>query len=76
MEHRRAPTRKNFTADLILANHADPAVYYLTDHYVGYSGVLVRLSRVNPDALPDLLGMAHKFVTAKAAPRSPARNRL
>jgi hypothetical protein len=54
---------------------ADPAVYYVTDHYIGYSAVLVRLSRVNPDALPDLLGMAHKFVTRKAAPRSPARKR-
>jgi hypothetical protein len=54
---------------------ADPDVYYVTDHYVGYSGVLVRLSRVNPDVLRDLLGMAHKFVTRNAAPRSPARKR-
>jgi hypothetical protein len=54
---------------------ADPALYYLTDHYVGYSAVLVRLSRINPDALRDLLGMAYKFVTRKAAPRSPARKR-
>jgi len=55
--------------------HADPAVYYVTDHYAGYSAVLVRLSRVNPDALRDLLGMAYKFVTSKAARRSPARKR-
>jgi hypothetical protein len=54
---------------------ADPAVYYVTDHYIGYSGVLVRLSSVNPDALRDLLGMAHKFVTRKGAPRSPGRKR-
>ena len=54
---------------------ADPAVYYVTDHYVGYNAVLVRLSRVNPDALRDLLGMAYKFVTRKAASRSPARKR-
>jgi hypothetical protein len=54
---------------------ADPAVYYLTDHYVGYSAVLVRLSRVDPDALRDLLGMAYKFVTRQAAPRAPARKR-
>ena len=52
---------------------ADPDVYYVTDHYVG-NAVLVRLSRVNPDVLRDLLSMAHKFVT-KAAPRSPARKR-
>jgi len=47
----------------------------VTDHYVGYSAVLVRLSRVNPDVLRDLLGMAYKFVNRKAAPRSPARKR-
>src|SRR6266849_7068141 len=52
---------------------ADPDVYYVTDHYVGYNAVLVRLSRVHPDVLRDLLGMAYKFVTRKAAPRSPAR---
>lgn len=50
-----------------------PDVYYVTDHYVGYNAVLVRLSRVSPDVLRDLLGMAHKFVTRNAAPRSPAR---
>ncbi len=54
---------------------ADPDVYYVTDHYAGYNAVLVRLSRVNPNVLPDLLGMAHKFVTRNAAPRSPARKR-
>jgi hypothetical protein len=52
---------------------ADPDVYYVTDHYVGYTAVLVRLSRVNPDVLRDLLGMAYKFVTRNAAPRSPTR---
>jgi len=45
---------------------AAPDVYYVTDHYVGYSSVLVRLSRVNPDVLRDLLRMAHKFVTRNA----------
>jgi hypothetical protein len=54
----------------------DPDVYYVTDHYVGYTAVLVRLSRVNPDTLRDLLGMAYKFVTHNAAHRSPARKRL
>jgi hypothetical protein len=39
------------------------------------SAVLVRLSRVTPDVLRDLLGMAHKFVTAHRARRSPTRNR-
>ena len=54
---------------------ADPDVYYVTDHYLDYDGVLVRLSRVNPGALRDLLGMAHKFVTAIAVPRAPSRKR-
>jgi hypothetical protein len=54
---------------------ADPDVYYVTDHYVGYNAVLVRLSRVDRDVLRDLLGMAYKFVTRKPAPRSPARKR-
>jgi hypothetical protein len=50
-----------------------PDVYYVTDHYVGYNMVLVRLSRVSPDVLRDLLCMAHKFVTRNAARHSPAR---
>jgi hypothetical protein len=54
---------------------ADPDTYYLTDHYVGYSAVLVRLSRVTPDVLRDLLGMAHKFVTAHEARRLPSQKR-
>ena len=55
---------------------ADPDVYYVTDHYAGYNAVLVRLSRINSNVLQDLLGMAHKFVTRNAAPRSPARKKV
>jgi hypothetical protein len=44
---------------------AAPDVYYVTDHYLNYNAVLVRLSRVTSDVLRDLLGMAHKFVTAR-----------
>ena len=54
---------------------AAPDVYYVTDHYLGYSAALVRLSRVTPDLLRDLLGMARKFVTASDAGRSSSRNR-
>jgi hypothetical protein len=54
---------------------AAPDVYYVTDHYLGYSAVLVRLSRVTQDVLRDLLGMAHKFVTANKAGRLPSRSR-
>jgi hypothetical protein len=42
---------------------ADPKTYYLTDHYVNYPVVLVRLSRVNHDALRDLLLMGWRFVS-------------
>ena len=47
----------------------------MTDHYAGHTSVLVRMSSVNPDVLRDLLGMAHKFVTHNAVPRSTARKR-
>jgi hypothetical protein len=57
----------------LLAEASD--VYYVTDHYVRYDAVLVRLSRINHDVLKDLLGMAYKFVTRTAAPRSSARRR-
>jgi hypothetical protein len=53
----------------------DPDVYYVTDHYVDYPSVLVRLSRVRPDALRGLLGMAYKYVTRRTVSRSPVRNR-
>ena len=52
-----------------------PDVYYVTDHYAGYNAVLVRLHRVNPDVLRDLLGMAYKFVTAKSPSRSRSQPR-
>jgi hypothetical protein len=50
---------------------AAPDVYYVTDHYLNYNAVLVRLSRVTPDVLKDLLGMAHKFVTAQTTRHAP-----
>ena len=42
----------------------DPATYYLTDHYVDYPCVLVRLSRVSPDSLRDLIRGAHRFISS------------
>jgi len=53
----------------------DPDTYYLTDHYVNYPVVLVRLARIQPDALRDLLGMAWRYVTAKAAGGKRVRHR-
>jgi hypothetical protein len=52
---------------------AEPDVYYLKDHYVEYACVLVRLKRVHPDALPDLLRMAWRFVNSKAKKKRTRR---
>jgi len=46
-------------AELLAAN---PDVYYVTEHFEGFSGVLVRLEKVGRGELKDLLGMAYKFV--------------
>ena len=46
---------------------SDPDVYYVTDHYLNYNAVLVRLSLVTRDVLRDLLDMAHRFVTTRRA---------
>jgi hypothetical protein len=53
----------------------DPAVYYLTDHYVNFPSVLVRLRRIHRDSLRDLLGMSWRFVTEGRAPKRRARKR-
>ena len=52
----------------------DPDTYYLKEHYVGYPCVLVRLARVHPDALRDLVIGAHRYVSAKT--RKKARKSL
>ena len=53
--------------DALLAE--DPDTYYLKDHYVDYPCVLVRLSKVHPDALRDLVAGAHRFVSATVPKR-------
>ena len=57
---------------------AEPDIYYVKDHYVNYPVVLVRLTRVHPDALRDLLGMAWRFASERkrrATPRTRKRAR-
>ncbi len=51
---------------------ADPETYYVTDHYLKYPWVLVRLSRVHRDALRDLLRRAARLAAASPR-RSPAK---
>lgn len=43
-----------------------PEIYYVKEHYLNYESVLVRLSRISPDLLRDLLRMAYGFVNGKA----------
>jgi hypothetical protein len=45
-----------------------PETYYLTD-YRSYPLVLVRLSRIEPDALHDLLSVSWRLTSAKARRR-------
>ena len=53
---------------------SDPETSYLTDHYVDYPSVLVRLLRVHPDALRELLSTAREFVaTQTPRVRKPRR---
>ena len=54
---------------------ADPKTYYLTNHYVNYPVVLVRLARVHPDALRDLLLMAWRFESTRGKRRVGRRKR-
>jgi hypothetical protein len=58
---------------------ADPAVYYVTDHYVDYPVILVRLSRIQRRSLRELLRKSWQFVSArtkqgKRQPRSRRTN--
>ena len=50
-----------------------PETYYLTDYYRSYPLVLVRLSRINRDALRDLLSGSWRLATAKAKARKRQR---
>jgi hypothetical protein len=52
---------------------AEPDVYYLKPHYEEYACVLVRLKKIHPDAMRDLLRMAWTFVNSKAPRRRSTR---
>jgi len=49
-----------------------PETYYVTDYYQPYPVVLVRLSRIDRDALRDLLSVSRRLTLPKAR-RSPAK---
>ena len=52
-----------------------PETYYLTDYYRRYPLVLVRLSRVDRDALRDLLSVSWHLTSAKARRRGQPQRR-
>jgi len=49
---------------------ADPSRYYITDHYVKYPSVLVRLSGIDRKSLRDLLRASWEFVTSGGKTRA------
>jgi len=53
-----------------------PETYYVTDYYRSYPVVLVRLSRVDRDALRDLLAVSRRLALAKARPRRSSRKTI
>jgi len=63
-----------FERDLRIAN--EPDVYYVKPHYVNYACVLTRLSRIDDEALGDLLESGWRFVTKKKAARRAKRTRM
>jgi hypothetical protein len=56
-------------ADRELLIEDAPETYYVTDYYRNYPVVLVRLSRVDRDALSDLLLVSWRLTAAKARTR-------
>jgi len=46
-----------------------PDTYYVTDYYRSYPIVLVRLSRIDRDALHDVLSVSWRLAVAKAGKR-------
>ena len=49
--------------DILMA--ANPETFYITDHYLGYPAVLVRLATVDPDDLRELFEGAWRLVAPK-----------
>jgi len=47
----------------------DPETYFITGHYREYPYILVSLARVRPEALHDLLKIAHRAASPKTKRR-------
>ena len=48
---------------------AEPSFYYVTNHYVNYPTVLVRMDQIDRKALTMLLSLAWRFVSSKTKAR-------
>ena len=48
---------------------ADPETYFITDHYLNYEWILVRLARVETEAMRDLLRGAWRSAAAGSRSR-------
>ncbi|HXE07086.1 MAG TPA: hypothetical protein VN612_04265 [Acidobacteriaceae bacterium] len=48
-----------------------PDIYYVPDHYAGYDGVLVRMDRMTPELIHNLLATAYRFVTRRRSGSRP-----
>jgi hypothetical protein len=53
-----------------------PETYYLTDYYRSYPLLLVRLARVDRDALHDLLSVSWRLTSLKVPNRSRSRRNV
>ena len=53
----------------------EPDTYYVTEHYIGYASILVRLSRVHPDAMSGLVRTAYNFVGGEPKAKKTQRTR-
>ena len=52
-------------AERAMRMKADPETFYITDHYLNYPWILVRIASVDPDDLRDLLEEAWRLTAPK-----------
>ncbi|MGH9747826.1 MAG: MmcQ/YjbR family DNA-binding protein [Candidatus Acidiferrales bacterium] len=54
---------------------AEPGTYFITDHYRNYPWILVRLSKIHPDAIHELLQIGYREALPVARPAAKRRPR-
>jgi len=53
---------------------SNPDTYFMTDHYVGYNYILVRMAKVNPEEISDLIEQAWRIYAPKRAIKTRTQN--